>query len=111
MSSYEAVDYTSRPVAATKSEGNSSRLGDVLQQLLPNLIAPAVSPAEHATSTASSSHEGGQELQRANFEQFSDTHSVIVSGIQPSLQTPLEWLYHTLRAPDMFLYIVVAATL
>lgn len=118
MSSYEGVDYTSRPVVATKDGAVNLTLGEALQQMLPDALqlpqqqSDASEPGAESDVQAveSGSHEPvvtSRDKQQRNFKPLSDTSTVIVAGIQPSLQTSLAWLYDTLHAPDMFLYIVV----
>jgi len=122
MSSYESVEYTSRPVS-TASNGQEPSLLQTLQQILPHCFQPnnhqEVQSSEQATAetqedqenlvhtTTSSSPYAA--LMHSSQQRFSDQYSVLVAGIKPPLQTPLTWLHATLHAPDMFLYITVIA--
>ncbi len=122
MSSYESVEYTSRPVS-TASNGQEPSLLQTLQQILPHCFQhdnqQDVQSSEQATietqeaqassvqtGTSSSPHAA---LMHSSQERFSDQYCVLVAGIKPPLQTPLVWLHATLHAPDMFLYITVIA--
>ena len=124
MSSYEGVDYTSRPVPAVNSSGVSPTLGETLQHMMPQafrLEPESLSEDIAEMSSSAQTAEAGSQIPSAKVEvdsgkqnrllqQFSSTHSVLVAGIQPPLHTPLAWLYNTLHSPDMFLYVIVVAT-
>ena len=119
MSSYEGVDYTSRPVTAVTADGHSPTLGETLQRLLPQAFGsdqprPVPSdldvPQENNDVQAADSQASGEEGSQ-HHKRFSEKHSVLVAGIRPPLQTPLPWLYDALHAPDRFLYIIVVATM
>ena len=120
MSSYESVDYTSRPVPAVDSSGVSPTLGETLQHVMPHAFRLETKSEQLAEmSSSSQSAEADSQTpkvevdsgkQNSLLQQFSSKYSVLVAGIQPPLRTPLAWLYSTLHAPDMFLYVIVVAT-
>lgn len=118
MSSYEGVDYTSRPVTASTADGHSPTLGETLQRLLPQAFGsdqprpvPSDSdvPQEQSDVQVADSQASSAETSQRH-KQFFENHSVLVAGIRPPLQTPLPWLYDALHAPDRFLYVIVIAT-
>ena len=121
MSSYESIEYTSQPVGTTIN-GQKQTLLQTLQQILPHCFRsdmPAQNTADTseaaadesevssaATNTASALHVPTAQDKYSNLlKRF----TVLVAGIQPSLQTPLAELHTLLHAPDMFLYITVVA--
>ncbi len=121
MSSYESVEYTSRPVS-TASNGQEPSLLQTLQQILPHCFQPnnqqEVQSSKQATIETQEAQESSVQtgtssphaaLMHSSQNMFSDQYCVLVAGIKPPLQTPLVWLHATLHAPDMFLYITVIA--
>jgi hypothetical protein len=122
MSSYESVEYTSRPVSAA-SNGQEPSLLQTLQQILPHCFQPnsqqEVQSSKQATIETQEDQESSVQagtssspdtaLMHSSQQRSSDQYSVLVAGIKPPLQTPLVWLHAALHAPDMFLYITVIA--
>lgn len=122
MSSYESVEYTSRPVSAA-SNGQETSLLQTLQQILPQCFQPnsqqEVQSSKQATIETQEDQESSVQagtssspdtaLMHSSQQRSSDQYSVLVAGIKPPLQTPLVWLHAALHAPDLFLYITVIA--
>lgn len=65
-----------------KSTANPLTLGELMHNMLPNL-----------------------------FDSASGKSTVLVQGISPSLETPINWLSENFSHPDSFLYIIVVDTL
>ena len=111
MSSYESVEYTSRPVG-TVAKGQDQTLFQTLQQIAPHCIPSSsknsISLHQAAPESQSAPAEMGTTIESSQAT-FLEQYTVLVAGIKPSLQTPLAWLHATLHAPDMFLYITVIA--
>lgn len=122
MSSYESVEYTSRPVSIANN-GQEPSLLQTLQQILPHCFQPNNHKEVHSSEQATIETQEDQEssvqtgtasipypaLMHSSQQRFSDQYCVLVAGMKPPLQTPLVWLHATLHAADMFLYITVLA--
>ena len=125
ISSYESVEYTSRPIAAAVQEEEQTLL-EALQQILPQCFEATPKANSNNTSTAESTQAATEDLSRASAEAvskelssmasnqaaekaFVEQYTVLICGIKPSLQTPLAGLHAMLHAPDLFLYIIVIA--
>lgn len=123
MSSYESVEYTSRPIATT-GNGQEPSLLQVLQQILPHCFQHAAhekaqsktqaplaeqDEKEDSSATADVPAEANTDALPSSEQGFIEQYDVLVAGIKPSIRTPLAWLHATLHAPDMFLYVTVIA--
>ena len=121
MSSYESIDFTSRPIAQAVEDTEQTLL-QALQGILPDCFAsssqgkqdhpdePAQSSARDISPTDSDTIEISITLDaEAQEHMFLEKYVVLVCGIKPSLQTPLAGLHALMHAPDLFLYISVIA--
>jgi len=119
MSSYEGVEYTSRPMV-TSTAGQEQTLLQTLQQILPHCFqsgetsAQTSTPSETVADENKSTSDAIDATTRSSTVQgshvaFLEQYHVLVAGITPPLQTPISWLHATLHAPDLFLYITVFA--
>ena len=121
MSSYESIDFTSRPIAQAVDNAERTLL-QVLQGILPDCFACSTrgkqdQPDETSKASvgdnisADSATVGTPSTPNAQLEEhnFLTNYLVLVCGIRPSLQTPLAGLHNVLHAPDLFLYISVIA--
>lgn len=123
ISSYESVEYTSRPIATT-GDGQDPSLLQVLQQILPHCFEDAAhekaqsktqaplaeqDDTEDSSATADVPAKLNTDAMPTSEQGFIEQYDVLVAGIKPSIRTPLAWLHATLHAPDMFLYVTVIA--
>lgn len=121
MSSYESIDFTSRPIAQAVKDAEQTLL-QTLQGILPDCFASSSQgkqdqPDESAQSSArdiSPTDSDTTEMSitpdaQAQEHMFLEKYVVLVCGIKPSLQTPLAGLHAVMHAPDLFLYISVIA--
>ena len=124
-SSYESIDYTSRPIAAAVQEEEQTLL-QALRQILPQCFEATSTATSDKSTTAESAQASTEDPSTTSAEAaskeassmprtqaaekvFDEQYAVIICGIKPSLQTPLAGLHAMLHAPDLFLYITVIA--
>ncbi|KNC76667.1 hypothetical protein SARC_10845 [Sphaeroforma arctica JP610] len=80
------------PFNPINEQGEFQTLGDLLSTCLPDLYPPATS---YASETDNLQHS------------LKPTPIVIIQGVQPSLETPVQWLSDSCSHPDNFLHIVI----
>ncbi len=73
----------------------------------PALPQPAATRSSSNAEPASDEAESAAGTASRPCDNHSSPHTVIVAGVQPSLDTPVAWLHAQLHAPDYFLYVVV----